>query len=280
MYASLLKKITDCKALEARNDTLAAEEARRVAQVAEAQAHRDVLEAYRRVLKTSEGIADRLLIQARGALEGAINQTLKETMVPFRVSLDADFKLKIGTTGGKLTPPSSKAASGCQKFVVSLASRHALWHLAEVALLDCLIVDEGFSVCDDAHLEQVAQYLETAVSLATAPRLHFVVSHLDALKNRLERPLAIERRGGLSYVANTAPLESVKPKPRPRPTPAPPAALKPLAAVLPPDPDAPGKVWCAVCEKSLAAARGPRHLETAEHAKAVKRMAKRNAGVA
>ena len=289
-HDTLQKKIVSCKALEVRNETLAAEETQRVTRAAEIQARRDVLEAYRRVLKTSGGIAERLLRQARGDLESAINQTLEEAGVPFRVLLDSDFGLAVGQAVGKLPPQSSGVASGCQKFIVALASRHALWRLAEVSLLDCLIVDEGFAVCDDTHLEAVAQYLETAVALATAPRLHFVVSHLDALKNRLERPLAIERRGDVSYVANTSPLEATAKAKAPAATAkasakaasvaaAPAAKAASVAAapstVLPPDPDHAGNVWCAVCAASLTAARGARHLTTDVHARAVKRAAKR-----
>jgi DNA repair exonuclease SbcCD nuclease subunit len=295
------KRIISCRALEARASAEVAEESKRVEQVAEIQERRDTLEAYRRVLKTSGGIADRLLVQARGVLETAINQALEETAASFRITLNEEFELTVGA-GAAQPAPSSERAGGYQKFVISLASRYALWRLAEVPLLDAQFVDEGFSVCDDDNLEAIGQWLEGAVALATAPRLHFAVTHLESLKNRLEWPLSIERRAGGSYVANGAPLEraasaaekaalpalrgdaaAAKTK-----TPLPAAAAKTRPAPkaearappLPPDPDSEGCVWCEVCGKSLQAARGAKHQETAVHAAAVKRAAKKAAAAA
>ena len=86
---------------------------------------------------------------------------------------------------------SATLASGYQRFALSLATRLAIWRLARSPRIDALVIDEGFGACDDEYLAGLALALESLASAPGAPCLIFVVSHVDALKDRVEHALEI-----------------------------------------------------------------------------------------
>jgi UDP-2,3-diacylglucosamine pyrophosphatase LpxH len=187
--------------LEAR---LAAEEAREAAHT-EATFNADVLRAYKLVIKPSGGIADELLQRSRGDLTAAINRALGEIGSAFEVNIDEKFGLQQRPLGRK---PEARwitagLASGYQKFELSIATRVALWKLAEVPLPDCLVIDEGFSAGEDKYIENMGEVLTNMSSAPDAPRLIFVVSHVAELKARIEQALTISINAqGVSSVSN------------------------------------------------------------------------------
>lgn len=285
-HGEAVGRASSAQMLAARlGEQLTVEESRALAE-AKASATAGELEAYRLVLKPKGGIADKLLGRARAEVERAINGMLAGMGAQFRVLLTEGYELELPpAVAGQDTLPIT-LASGWQQFVLSLACRTALWQLAQVPLPDCQIIDEGFACCDDDHLVAAIETLEMAVSARETPRLFFVVSHLEQIKLRLECPLPITVAPGGSLVCNGA---AVAPPPRP----AAPAALVASAASaasapsgaeereptqLPPDPDKPGNVWCAVCSQSLISGRGVRHLGTAKHAAATTRALAKRAG--
>jgi hypothetical protein len=114
--------------------------------------------------------------------------------------------------------------------------------------------------------------LEALASAPGGPRLVFVVSHVDALKARLERSLEIRVHASGSQVANAAPA-AVSATRAGRGAG---GAHRPTGAVeggraLPPDPETAGNVWCAACRQSLRAAWAAKHVESAKHAAAEKK---------
>jgi DNA repair exonuclease SbcCD ATPase subunit len=86
--------------------------------------------------------------------------------------------------------------------VISLAFRTALWRLAEVPLLDCQFIDEGFGCCDEDNLETIIQYLMASTSAPNAPRIIFIVSHIETLKNAIQQPLIIKIESSGSKINN------------------------------------------------------------------------------
>jgi DNA repair exonuclease SbcCD ATPase subunit len=282
----------------------------------ELEAKKVVIEAYRQVLSPTSGIASVLLIRAREGLESTINMALAEVDAPFRAILNEKFDLHIQTTATTTERARTLPiglGSGYQRFVLGLAARRALWTLAEVPLPDASIIDEGFASCDDERLGAVADHLVTAASASAAalvaglppslrgPRLHFAVSHVEALKIRLERPLAITRITGYSHVTNilavitrtitpdtkrmatvrstilqdakrmaiaSSVTQDTKVKSAEKAT-----TQQNIANVarLPPDPNKAGNVWCAACDRSFTAGRAVGHLQTAGHKKAAQK---------
>jgi hypothetical protein len=164
-------------------------------------------------------------------------------------------------------------ASGYQRFALSLAARLAIWRLARAPRADALVIDEGFGACDDEYLASLAGALEALATAPGAPRLIFVVSHVDALKDRVERALEITRHatpaGTSSRIANVAVA--------PGAATAAPAAPAP-GAELPIDPTDNKKRICTVCATSIGASAVARHLGSEKHAAATRKAA-RQAGL-
>jgi len=268
--------------------TIAGEE-RRLAALATATRDRDVLRAYRVVLRPTGGIADRLLERAREAVQLHINEALVELGAKFATEITPDFEIRhthaagagsaAGAAAGSAAWISVSLASGYQRFVLSLAARLAIWRLATAPRIDALVIDEGFGACDDEYLAGLSSALEALASAPSAPRLIFIVSHVDVLKDRVEHALEIRRTERGSLVCNAMPMAR-----------APPMALVPPMARAPPvqapavghvddsmvaDPADPAKVYCRACQRSFAPGLAVRHLASGVHASALRRTVKR-----
>ena len=281
------KKVTEAASLgakAARLDAQCAQEATRHKAWAPVDKAIRVLKAYRVVLKPAGGIADKLLERARPLVNRRINEALCELGAKFEINLTEEYDIK-----HRATPDaawlSATLASGYQKFALSLATRLAVWRLTSEPRLDAFIIDEGFGACDETGLEALGTALESLAETPGAPRLVFVVSHIDALKARLNTALEIQTRPGGNLVANSVrnglfcdPIHRVAVSEE--------AALKKeaikaaltaakQAAIesLPPDPSAPGKLRCDACKASISTGQARRHLTSAKHAAAMRRHA-------
>lgn len=237
-----------------------------------------LLDCYRQVIRPKGGIADVLLSRARAALERGLNDTLRGLGAhAFEVALGADYALQHRERKGHAAAPwlDVRLASGYQKFVLGLAARLLMWRGSAVALPDALFLDEGFGACDEENLLAAGEALELLAGGATgrAPRLLFLVSHLDALKGRIESPLHIEVGEVYSRVSNgeerglrREPAQAVVRAP---------AALPPMPA-LPADGDfspqqrPDGTYWCPACDKAYKAGRVATHVGTKTHAEAIR----------
>ncbi len=186
----------------------------RAAALAQAEKNKNIIDAYRRVIKPKGGIADILLERARADCEKAINSVLRTAGLRLSVQIDSSFEIRHGGVDEVMRPIS--LASGFQKFALGIATRIALWRLAAVPLPDCFVIDEGFSSCDDQNLEALAVLIEALATgnlipegcvlgpdgIGMLPRLVLLVTHIEALKNRVERPLTIDIRPTGSFISN------------------------------------------------------------------------------
>ena len=275
--------------------TIAGEE-RRLATLATVTRDRDVLRAYRVVLRPTGGIADRLLERAREAVQLHINEALVELGAKFATEITPDFEIRHTHAAGASAAAGAGAAagaplaawisvslaSGYQRFVPSLAARLAIWRLATAPRIDALVIDEGFGACDDEYLAGLSSALEALASAPSAPRLIFIVSHVDVLKDRVEHALEIRLTERGSLVCNAAAHEAVRAV-------APMARAPPMAQAAPiwapavghvddsmvADPADPAKVYCRACQRSFAPGLAVRHLASGVHAAALRRTAKR-----
>jgi DNA repair exonuclease SbcCD ATPase subunit len=178
-----------------RIDKSITEEKKRIDLLTTTQEKINIITAYRKILDPKTGIADYLLKKSRSYLEETVNSVLGECSALFRVYINDEFELNISSNSHSEQHSekflSATLGSGYQKFVLSLAFRAALWRLSEVPLLDCQFIDEGFGCCDEDNLEAVIQYLMASTSAPNAPRIIFIVSHIETLKNAIQRPLII-----------------------------------------------------------------------------------------
>lgn len=163
-------------------------ELKRSAELSAAQRNYSILKAYKSILRPNGGIADKLLEHARMTFNRRLIEALRELGAKFVIDLNDKFELYISSTQDTQMLPAS-LASGYQKFVLGLASRLAIWRLSSIPRPDAFIIDEGFGACDDDYLDLMANALEALSVAPDGPRLVFIVSHVDALKTRLERSI-------------------------------------------------------------------------------------------
>jgi DNA repair exonuclease SbcCD ATPase subunit/UDP-2,3-diacylglucosamine pyrophosphatase LpxH len=248
-------------------------EMERAAQYREASSRHAALKAYRAVLRPVGGIGDRLLERGRAALDRQLNGALRELGARFVVKLGEDYDVSIQSLVDSQALLPASLGSGYQKFVLSLAARLAIWRLSVSPRPDAFIVDEGFGACDEEYLEAMATALEALATAPGGPRLVFLVSHVDALKVRLERSLEIETHSTGSRVVNAATVRRFGAE-----TPGPVQAHQDTAAepgvavaMLGPDPEKAGHVYCEVCRQSLRDAWAARHLASSKHISMVKK---------
>ncbi|CAH1755700.1 6708_t:CDS:2 [Entrophospora sp. SA101] len=165
------------------------EEKKRKISLNEVQEEINLITAYRKILDSKTGIANYLLKRSRSYLEEVVNSVLEECGATFKVYISEEFELNISANYLEVNSEillSASLGSGYQSFVLSLAFRTALWRLAEVPLPSCQFIDEGFGKCDEENLEAIIQHLVASTSASNAPRLIFIVSHIETLKNAIQ----------------------------------------------------------------------------------------------
>lgn len=202
----IMGKVAASEAEVSRIDNSIVEEKKRMSSLTASQEKINIITAYRKILDPKTGIADYLLKKSRVYLEKTVNSVLGECGALFRFYINDEFELNIFSNSQsdqhseKLL--SATLGSGYQKFVLSLAFRAALWRLSEVPLLDCQFIDEGFGCCDENNLGAIVQYLIASASSPNAPRIIFIVSHIETLKNAIQHPLIINIEPSGSKVNN------------------------------------------------------------------------------
>jgi len=262
---------------------LKAEETR-AGEHAAAVAKQEVLDAYRRVLNPTKGIADYLLEQVRLAYQRRVSEALRELGAEFEVEIREDYSAWARLARGSWISASS--TSGYQKFAMSLAMRLAVWRLMRTPRPDAFIIDEGFGSCDEANLAKIASALTALAAAPDGPRLVFVVSHISYLKDRLEQALEIEVGPAGNRVANAEPRTAVITASAASAASAVPEAKEPTkskrtrtkqtaeaaepvapSAEMIEDPADPAKWYCTVCKVSLEKARttSAKHILTKKH---------------
>lgn len=200
-YAIMQKTLFENK-LSLLSNALIAEESRS-RKLTAIQKKTAVLAAYRKILDPKVGIADYLLRKSCYFLENEVNSILTDCSASFKIVINGDFELETVSIANRETKTvSAKLSSGYQKFVLGLAFRSSLWRLAETTLLDCRFIDEGFGACDEDNLELLIQYIGMSSASHLYPRINFIVSHVEMMKNAIQAPLSIEVLAGGSRIRN------------------------------------------------------------------------------
>jgi len=226
------------------------------------------MRAYRAVLRPSGGIADALLERGRAALGREINAALRELGAQFSATITKKYDVTVTAWTAKAPTLPASLGSGYQKFVLSLAARLAIWRLSASPRPDAFVVDEGFGSCDEDYLESIAVALESLAASPSGPKLVFLVSHVDALKVRVERALEIEVMPSCSRVSNSAQAYNNVMLPS---GPGENNGAVMVENTLIPDPENVGKLYCEICRQSLRLAWGAKHLSSKKHDSAVKK---------
>jgi len=243
-------------------------EQKRVSELNDVKEKHEVLIEYKEMISTKRGVGHILLTRIKSSLEQHLNNALRELGATFRARIDADFAVQI--TNRLQEWVQIYSGGGYESFAVGLAARLAVWRLAVSPRPDAIIIDEGFTSCEEAKLEEMATAIESLVAAPDGPRLLFIVTHLPKLKMSIERALEIKLLPTGSQITNaTATLMAVPIGPVAKKEAAPKTEQKAGAArigeALPPDSDNPGKFYCKVCSKSLTSGRVAIHLASKGH---------------
>lgn len=90
-----------------------------------------------------------------------------------------------------------ECASGMEKMMASIAIRVALTNISSLPKSDLFIVDEGFGSLDSSNIESCAKLLK---SLKKYFKTILIISHIDAIKDVVDKNLEVVIRGNDSYV--------------------------------------------------------------------------------
>ena len=90
-----------------------------------------------------------------------------------------------------------ECASGMEKMMASIAIRVALINISFLPKSDLFIIDEGFGALDDTNIESCSRLLQ---SLKKYFKTILVISHVDAIKDIVDKNLVINKKGSDSHV--------------------------------------------------------------------------------
>lgn len=88
-------------------------------------------------------------------------------------------------------------SSGFQRFMMMMAMRVALSQISNTVKCKQLIIDEGFVSADEEHLERVPEFLKGLVGIYESVIL---VSHLDVIKDSVDKYIEVKREDNVSYL--------------------------------------------------------------------------------
>ncbi len=146
-----------------------------------------------------DGVPYRIISDAIPKIEQEVNNILSH-IVEFTMEMETDGKnvnvyIKYDDRKWPL-----ELCSGMEKFVAGLALRVALINISNLPRPNFLVVDEGFSALDASNMPMVHalfDYLKTNFDFIV------VISHLDAMRDMVNKQLEIRKENGFSKIDNT-----------------------------------------------------------------------------
>ena len=90
-----------------------------------------------------------------------------------------------------------ECGSGMEKMMSSIAVRVALTNISSLSRSDMFIIDEGFGALDDTNVEACGRLL---TSLKKYFKTILIISHVDAIKDIVDKNIEISLKGIDSYV--------------------------------------------------------------------------------
>lgn len=165
---------------------------------------RTLMSTYKDALDDKKGIPSLLLRRNTNEFNNSVNLILSQ-FSDLQIELIDSFDILV-RTGAAVAEP-IEMSSGYQSFVISLACRIALCKVANISLMNGLIIDEGFSCVSDNHMQATIDYIH---ELGASSELFFIISHIETMQHAIERPLAITRIKGYSRIKNSNEVKEIK----------------------------------------------------------------------
>ena len=146
-----------------------------------------------------DGIPYQIISDVIPKIEQEVNNILSQ-IVEFGVAMETDGKNVNAFIKYEDRQWPLDLSSGMEKFICALAMRVALINISNLPRPNMLIVDEGFGALDADNMAMVHalfDYLKTNFDFI------IVISHLDAMRDMVDKQLEITKKDGFSYINNT-----------------------------------------------------------------------------
>ena len=170
-------------------------------QIKKIEEHENELAAYQYYLTSigKDGVPYKIISDAIPRIEQEVNNILSQ-MVEFSMSIETDGKnvnvyIKYDDKKWPL-----ELCSGMEKFVSALALRVSLINISNLPRSNFLVVDEGMSALDASNLPMLHtlfDYLKSSFDFI------IIISHLDAMRDMVDKQLEIKKENGFSKIDNS-----------------------------------------------------------------------------
>lgn len=144
-----------------------------------------------------KGIPTLLINSFLPIINSEVNKILTN-VVNFNVCIEDDdnnnLNIMIDYNGNKRN---IETASGMEKMISSIALRVALTNISSLSKSDIFIIDEGFGALDQDNIDSCVRLLK---SLKKYFKTILIISHVDFIKDIVEKNIIIENKKGFSYV--------------------------------------------------------------------------------
>jgi len=170
-------------------------------QVKKIEEHETELASYQYYIAAigKDGVPYRIISDAIPKIEQEVNNILSH-IVEFTMGIETDGKnvnvyIKYEEKKWPL-----ELCSGMEKFISGLALRVALINVSNLPRSNFLVVDEGMSALDAANLPMLHALFDY---LKTNFEFIIIISHLDAMRDMVDKQLEIKKENGFSKIDNT-----------------------------------------------------------------------------
>lgn len=143
-----------------------------------------------------DGIPYQVICNAVPEIEREVNSILTQ-VVDYTVELETDGKNVIPYIVYEQRKWPIEMSCGFERFVASIAIRVALTNISNLPKTTCLMIDEGFGSLDGDNLPSMHtlfSYLKSNFDFI------LVVSHVDAMKDAVDKQIEIKKEGNFSKV--------------------------------------------------------------------------------
>jgi DNA repair exonuclease SbcCD ATPase subunit len=146
-----------------------------------------------------DGVPYRIISDAIPKIEQEVNNILSH-IVEFTMGIETDGKnvnvyIKYEEKKWPL-----ELCSGMEKFISGLALRVALINVSNLPRPNFLVVDEGFSALDATNIPMMHSLFDY---MKTNFEFIIIISHLDAMRDMVDKQLEIKKENGFSKIDNT-----------------------------------------------------------------------------
>jgi DNA repair exonuclease SbcCD ATPase subunit len=170
-------------------------------QILKIESYENDIAAYQYYMESvgKDGIPYKIIADAVPRIEQLVNNILSQ-IVEFTIGIETDGKnVNVSIIYDDKKWP-LELSSGMERFISALALRVSLINISNLPRANFLLVDEGFGALDASNMAMVYSlfdYLKSNFDFI------IVISHLDAMRDMVNKQLEIKKENGFSKIDNT-----------------------------------------------------------------------------